>query len=84
MDGLLAELSARQFAEWADYFAQDPWGEQRADLRSAIVAMTIANVHRGANQRAFVPADFMPYMERPAVTEAEIEARIERFMATYS
>lgn len=61
MDGLLAELSSQQLAEWIAYFQLEPWGEERADLRAGIVASTIANVNRSAKQRkAFEPKEFMP------------------------
>ena len=39
----------------------DPWGEWRADLRSGVIASTIANVNRGKKAEAFTPKDFMPY-----------------------
>ncbi len=45
------------------YFRLEPWDEQRADLRAAIIASTIANVHRPKDRRPFRPKDFMPYLE---------------------
>jgi len=53
-------------------FAQvEPFGEKRADLRSAIVACTFANAHRGKNQKAFKPVDFIPQFERPEPQSSE-------------
>ena len=51
------------------YAEKEPFGEQRADLRSAIVACTIANIWRGKNQPAMKPIDFMPFAEKPQVQE---------------
>jgi hypothetical protein len=38
----------------------EPWGEERADLRMAIIATIFANAHRGPKQPPFAVADFMP------------------------
>lgn len=84
VDALLARLSARQFAEWSALYAQAPWGEDRADLRTGILASTLANIHRNAKARPFVPQDFMPYAPRPPMAAAEIEQRIDTFMARYA
>lgn len=46
------------------YGRVEPFGEQRADLRSGIIASTVANVNRGRRQKAFQPTDFMPYPPR--------------------
>jgi hypothetical protein len=37
----------------------EPFGEVRADMRSALIASIIANVNRGKNQKAFSLSDFM-------------------------
>jgi len=60
----VAELSermdSRELSEWMAYNNLEPFGEERADARSGIVAATIANVHRGKNTRPYEPKDFMP------------------------
>ena len=58
-------MTAGQLREWMSYYAMEPWGEERADLRAGIVASTVANVHRG-RAHAFRPADFMPRFGEPA------------------
>jgi len=55
-----ARLSAAELTEWMAYDRLDPIGPERADLGAAIVAATVANVHRGRGQAPFRPADFMP------------------------
>jgi len=59
----------------------EPFGEQRADLRSAIIACTMANAWRGKNQPAFKPADFMPRFEPPKPQSAEQMKSILRALA---
>ncbi|MCM8596654.1 hypothetical protein [Accumulibacter sp.] len=63
---LRAVLSYAEFQEWCGYYAIEPWGETRADLRAGIVASTVHNVYAGwvgSDHRA-TPADYMPYLER--------------------
>ena len=64
MAELLARISSRELAEWMQYYELEPFGEERADLRAAIVATTIANSNRRKGKRAFKPADFMPRFEK--------------------
>ena len=53
-------MSAAEFAEWQIEYEQDPWGAWRGDLRSAMLASTIANRHRGRHERPYTTQDFMP------------------------
>ena len=59
-----ARCNAQEFAEWVAEYSIDPWGEERADLRSAIVAMVIANANRGKGQPAYKVEQFMPKYDR--------------------
>jgi len=59
------EISSAEFAEWQAYASIEPFGEERADLRSAIVACVIANSNRSKSQKAFKVKDFMPKFGRP-------------------
>lgn len=60
-----ATMSSHEIAEWMAYYRINPWGEDRADLRSGVVASTIANVNRDPNKgRPFSPRDFMPYHQK--------------------
>ena len=54
-------MSATQFRRWMDYAQAEPFGEERADLRSAIVAMTVANSAGGKTK----VGDFMPQFNKP-------------------
>lgn len=57
---MLAGMSSRELAEWMAYYELEPFGEWRADVRSAIVAMTVAAANRGKRGRAPKLEDFMP------------------------
>lgn len=57
---MLREMTWQQFIDWRDYDLIDPFGEERADLRSGTIASVIANVHSGKGGKRFKPADFMP------------------------
>jgi len=73
---LRAVLSYAEFQEWCWYYQIEPWGEDRADLRAGIVSSTIANyagkVRSEGTQQA-MPADFMPYLERPEPAEPAVD-----------
>ncbi|MGH2437501.1 MAG: phage tail assembly protein T [bacterium] len=55
-----AEITGNEFAEWIAYMELEPFGEERGDLRSAIIACTVANANRRKGARPFRPEDFMP------------------------
>jgi hypothetical protein len=57
-------MSSRELTEWIAYNAIQPFGDTRADLRSAIIASTVANCHRTSGT-PFKVADFMPYEDKP-------------------
>lgn len=59
---LLASISSRELTEWQAFYQLEPFGEERDDLRSGIVASTVANTARDPKQHRepFLPRDFMP------------------------
>ena len=70
-------IDSREFAEWMAFSQVHPFGDERADWRSGLIAATVANVFRG-KQRAFRPEDFMPRFGplRATKTAAQIESEI--------
>lgn len=56
----MAGMSAAQLRGWIEYYEYEPFGEERADLRTAIVACVVANANRSRNQKPFKVNDFMP------------------------
>lgn len=61
-------MSAREFAEWMAYCRLEPFGEERADLRSAIVAKTVADVNTPKGKRRAKLTEFMPRFEKEEQT----------------
>lgn len=72
---MLARMSSRQLAEWMAYDAIDPFGEERADLRSAIVATQVSNAWF-KKATPFSPMDFMPFREKRLPTLRELERKV--------
>jgi hypothetical protein len=65
VEELSGRMSSREFAEWMAFYRIEPFGDQRADMRSAIVASTMANL---LGKKKFAPADFMLFTERKTET----------------
>lgn len=63
VEGMLSVMSWRQFMGWMRYYREEPFGEERADLRSGIITSAIANSNRDPKKRPqpFSPRDFMPF-----------------------
>lgn len=68
-------MSAQELTEWIAYDALEPIGEQRADLRAGIISATVANCHR-AKGDPFKPSDFMPFLDKPKQTPADVLAAL--------
>jgi len=56
---LLARLDSRELTEWRAYATVEPFGEERADRRAALICMVMANLQKGKKQPAFELDDFM-------------------------
>ena len=70
------EIDSREFSEWIAYSQLEPWGEGRADLRTGIVASTIANIWSSKETPPFRPRDFMITFDPRGVTEDDLDAQI--------
>jgi len=53
-------MSSREITEWMAFDQLEPFGAGARDIGHAIVASTVANVHRGPNEEAYKIKDFMP------------------------
>lgn len=60
---MLGRISSRELSEWMAFYELEPFGDERADLRSGIVASTIANVNRAKGGKEYSFRDFMPKFE---------------------
>lgn len=78
MDRLLEEIPAPLFDEWLAFYSLDPWGENRADFRIAMLTSFVHN-YAGVNPKT-KPRDFMPYLEKEEPTPEELQTRLmEKF-----
>lgn len=57
-------MPEREFARWQAFYEIEPFGEYRADIRSAIIACVMANANRGKGPSHKVD-EFMPKFEPP-------------------
>jgi hypothetical protein len=64
---LKATMPYSEFIEWIAYSRIEPFGEERADWRSALVASVYAEVNRGRTKRKkpYTPKDFLLNFEGP-------------------
>jgi hypothetical protein len=57
VESLLETMSARELSMWRAYYAVEPFGEYRADLRAGLSTATLVNMQsRGASLK---PNDFI-------------------------
>lgn len=81
-----AAISCAEFTDWLAYYQLEPFGEERADLRNAILCALIANLLRGKGRRAKLK-DFLPrFDEEPRRKQslADMRAVMERFTAAHN
>lgn len=86
----LAELDDRmtmkEFRLWAEMYQREPWGDARADLRTASLTAVMANCH--SLKRMYKTSDFLPdwerqYRPKPEATAEEIQRRCMRFAIAF-
>ena len=53
-------ITSSEFTEWQAFYNVEPFGDQRADLRSGIVACTIGSAFSDSDTQ-LAPSDFMPF-----------------------
>lgn len=84
---MLEAMPLPLFYEWMAYYNEEPFGEERADVRSAIVAQTVANRHRGKHERPHKLSSFLPKfgeekkVQRPKQSRSEMEMLFGMFAA---
>ena len=80
----LSKMPAAEFAEWLAYYRHSPFGDERADLRTGIVASTVANAMAGRPGKSWTAKDFMPEFGRSQPkrqTVAEQLSIVKEFVA---
>lgn len=58
-----------EFVDWVAYSRIEPFSDERADWRAALVASVMAETHRGQTKRKkpYQPKDFLLKFEKPQV-----------------
>lgn len=66
-------MSSHEFTEWQAYAEIEPIGYERGDLQAGVIAATLANVHRDAEQTPdpYKPADFIHEFWPPDAADEE-------------
>ena len=59
----MAEMPAAEFAAWRVSYDIDPWGEELADVRSAVGHSIADSARQKANPKPF--KDYMPFYYEP-------------------
>lgn len=59
---MLEDMTWDQLLSWREYYAIDPWGEERADVRAAQICSILANANRDPKRhpKPYTVKDFMP------------------------
>jgi hypothetical protein len=70
-------MSSLEFSGWMAFYNVDPWGEERADLRAALIACTIANVNRGEGQEPFEIEQFLLNVGERALAREDEDSGID-------
>lgn len=56
---MLRRITAKQLRDWLHYDSLEPFGDIRADIRTASIVAMIANVNRGEKQPPYEIKDFL-------------------------
>ena len=85
VETLLDSISSHELTEWMAYAQLEPFGEERADIRSATNTMVLANANRDPKKKRtpYTIEDFMLFRddaEKPEQTQAETAEKVARMM----
>lgn len=77
---LEATLSHAEFIEWAAFYRLDPWGEQRADLRAAQIAVATLAPHTPKGSPLPNPRDLLLFPDDRLDLPDDLEAQEQQWM----
>jgi hypothetical protein len=88
VDELLDSVTYRELTNWAAYYEAEPWGEWRADARTAQITAMLANVNRDPKKqpKPYSVQDFMmftPKVEQAAPKASNGGAKIDPTVIAY-
>lgn len=59
------EFTHTELIEWMIYYKIEPFGEIRADMRTASICQMLANINRGKNRKPYPLKNFMLFRDIP-------------------
>lgn len=83
MDAMLRSMTAVQLLEWQHFSVVEPFGEERADYRTASIVQVLVNAHRDVKRRpkAVTLEDVLLRFgdsERPGTSQAQTWQEMKR------
>lgn len=79
-DAMLSRIPLAIFYDWMDYAKRKPFGDERADLRIALMASAFVNTQIAKGPRTR-PLDFMPFSKeggtKPKQTPTQMRALLK-------
>ncbi len=60
----MSQIDSREISEWQAFYSIDPFGDQRADLRMAILASAVVAPYIEKGKTAPKLAEFMPFSDK--------------------
>lgn len=80
VDAMLDEMTADELLRWAAYYAVEPFGEDRADLRVGILSSMVANAFGSKKTK---PGDFVLSRREKSTMDptAALEMMAQQLMA---
>ena len=81
---LLSELTHRQLLRWEAFFQIEPQGEEREDLRWAILYAMVNNRLRGSDEDPVKPAEMLFNFWGPRKRQRQSTADMKRALMKYT
>jgi len=69
---MLEQLSARELTEWQAYAELEPFGFWRDHYHFGFLCALLANINRRKGSPPAAPGDFMPFYEKPKLTQDQM------------
>jgi len=73
---LLARMSSRELTEWMAFHELEPFGSEQDDLRTGVVASTMANLFRPKGSKALQPADMIQRRSGEDTSQSDLQSAI--------
>jgi hypothetical protein len=81
----MAHMSAHEYAEWIAFSRIEPWGEERADYRAALICKVLADINTPKGKQPMKLTDFLLKFdqEKPTQSTEEMIGTVAQINAIY-